>query len=909
MVFSRGSDDGIVLGRDDLTVHPLLPSDDGKSKQLEIDIRIARAKVVEVRPTESVLQLSVIAEPVQVGAFVQYRWPVPAAWRDDALLECAALDIELRWHTRDEPMFRLADLLRQGPAIARPPILAAMHKEVLDLAELARTVYKVRVEGGDFHGLALSDAFARTTVADIEKFLGFVRAFPGKYIGHRWKLVEVYATWIINRTPDGDREVALRAANPLLQDGNAAAERGDFKTAEGLWRQALALVPDLEAAKTRVKAANDIRIHRDVLSRDPDDSDRRYKLMVALFNRSAYALAGEELAALEKVGFRPWDLQRYRGMILVRRGQYAQALAILRAAEKQKSSTELTIWRTYAEQMAAIQTDPKGFAAKLALGKLHEEEKQWDSAIAKLHAALDVAATPEQLAQAHQGQKRVAVRRDVQSAIDAAETAARNHETKSVRDKVQVIVRKLGSIGESTQAAAAVGKVAAAAIGVWEYALALELRLRQVKLAPKDADAWFGIAWVQLQLNRPDMARKVLDKALPLKPDSHYGHLVLAQAALDQGDVAMALAEATTAANDPGYAWPRQTLAQIAVTKGDFAQAEQLADHAWKLLPDDYTLRNLRLGARVARQAHDAIAAGRDVERNRLRLVRALVWMDAPLAATEASRSIVRASKHWPDARRAFAEASGARFDPAEKAAAAAEFAPASPGEKVMVERCAAEAAMAVTETADNRLRLGRAYLAEGSFHRAIATIGTPQPGTPAADLYEAARLGLQADALRDEARQARSVATPSRPRCCMSGRARYWPRCTRGRPIRPCTRWSPAGLRRAVKRTRWLCCCRTRSACAARASRMRCSIYWPYKRTWRRWQATWVPAAPLRNAPSRSVKPRTTTIASPICTTAAAGNYWATASWAKLGRTSTARRCWPTGSATPRCCSMPRVR
>lgn len=755
VVVSRGSDDGMALGRADLTLHPLLPSDDGKHNYLEVDIRIARGEVVEVRPTESVLRLSVIAEPVQVGAFVQYRWPMPAAWRHDPLLECAAMDIELRSLDRDEPMFRLADLLRQGPAVARPPIIAALHKEVLARAEMARDVYTVRVEGGDFHSLSLADAMARTTPAHIEKFLGFVRAFPGKYIGHRWKFVEVYATWIINRTPDGDRDVALRTANPLLFEGNSAAERGDFKTAEDLWRQALAVVPDLESAKARIKSVNDIRVHRDVLSRDPDDSERRYKLMLALFDRAAYALASEQLDKLERVGFRSWDVQRYRGMILVRQGQYQKGLAILRAAEKDKSSAALKTWLTYAEQMAAIQGDPKGYAAKLALGKLHEEERLWDSAIAQYHAALDAATDPVALAEAHRGQKRVAVRRDVASAIDDAEKATKKHENKFVRDKVNVIVRKLGQIGESGQAAAAVGKIAAAANSWWETKLALELRLRQVKLAPKDADAWLAIAWLQLGLKRPDQARKVLDRALLLKPESHYAHLIAAQAALDQDDLVVALAEATTAANDPNYAWPRQTLAQIAAAQGDYATAERHAEAAWKLLPDDASMRNVRLGARIAHQAHKAMAAGKDVDRNRLRLIRALVWMDAPRAASAASKEMARTSKYWSAARRAFAEATGDRFDPAEKAAAAQDFTPASPGERVLVERCAAEAAMAATETADNRLRLGRAYLAEGSYHRTLATLGSPKPGTPEADLYELARLGLQADEVSDTARQA----------------------------------------------------------------------------------------------------------------------------------------------------------
>jgi hypothetical protein len=38
---------------------------------------------------------------------------------------------------------------------------------------------------------------------DVLVFLGFVKTFPGKYIGKTWKISETFATWLINNSPTG----------------------------------------------------------------------------------------------------------------------------------------------------------------------------------------------------------------------------------------------------------------------------------------------------------------------------------------------------------------------------------------------------------------------------------------------------------------------------------------------------------------------------------------------------------------------------------------------------------------------------------------------------------------------------------------------------------------------------------
>ncbi|HEX8072541.1 MAG TPA: tetratricopeptide repeat protein [Pyrinomonadaceae bacterium] len=67
-----------------------------------------------------------------------------------------------------------------------------------------RDALAVKLEGGRFKGQTLGEAMRNTKRADLLGFLNFVEAYPGKYYGHRFKLNETYATWLINNTPEGD---------------------------------------------------------------------------------------------------------------------------------------------------------------------------------------------------------------------------------------------------------------------------------------------------------------------------------------------------------------------------------------------------------------------------------------------------------------------------------------------------------------------------------------------------------------------------------------------------------------------------------------------------------------------------------------------------------------------------------
>lgn len=55
--------------------------------------------------------------------------------------------------------------------------------------------------GGFFAGKKTFEVMSNVVGEDVQMFLGFVKSYPGKYIGKIWKISETFATWIINNSP------------------------------------------------------------------------------------------------------------------------------------------------------------------------------------------------------------------------------------------------------------------------------------------------------------------------------------------------------------------------------------------------------------------------------------------------------------------------------------------------------------------------------------------------------------------------------------------------------------------------------------------------------------------------------------------------------------------------------------
>lgn len=91
-------------------------------------------------------------------------------------------------------------------------------------------------------------------------------------------------------------------------------------------------------------------------------------------------------------------------------------------------------------------------------------------------------------------------------------------------------------------------------------------------------------------------------------------------------------------------------MTQVCLIDGEYADAVKWADEGLALQPDEAQLGAAHAAAHISRQAAAEIAEGKDVLRNQLRLVRALVWVDAAQAAMNLAEKIPTSSPYYREA-------------------------------------------------------------------------------------------------------------------------------------------------------------------------------------------------------------------------------------------------------------------
>lgn len=379
VTIDRGKVDGLTAGRTDLVFHPLRKRPGETSRSIDSLVILAGGEVESVDADKAAARLTARSQDVQVGDVVAWRAEVDPTLEEDPLFRVAALGVVLNTLEPEKPLYTLGERLADpSPALA-DAILDRMVAEVKARIPLADKAFKrVDIPGGRFHGIRLSQAFERTTRTDVLDFLTFVDAFPGKYIAQTWTFVEVYATWIINKTPTGEADRAERRARKVLREASDALEAGDLRTAEQRYRAALAIDADSKTAKERLERIEKVEQARRDLRRKPDDHARRYQLLVALGGMRAWPLVVAEALVLEKAKFRLHRVQFWRAMALERLDKVAEAIGLLEsivvpdgedfwwkqiaqrleaARERKKLGHAKTL--TFEQRMAAAQADEK----------------------------------------------------------------------------------------------------------------------------------------------------------------------------------------------------------------------------------------------------------------------------------------------------------------------------------------------------------------------------------------------------------------------------------------------------------------------------------------------------------------------------------------------------------------------
>lgn len=121
--------------------------------------------------------------------------------------ELAKLDILFLDNARKEIKSK-KEILQESNSASHALLLEKYKDEIsdfyTDLLEYKDSTFTRPYMKGPYKGLNMHQVFEKVTVYDLESFFHFVRKYPGKYIGGRWKINETFATWVLNDAPQGD---------------------------------------------------------------------------------------------------------------------------------------------------------------------------------------------------------------------------------------------------------------------------------------------------------------------------------------------------------------------------------------------------------------------------------------------------------------------------------------------------------------------------------------------------------------------------------------------------------------------------------------------------------------------------------------------------------------------------------
>ncbi|MEZ4266003.1 MAG: CHAT domain-containing protein [Myxococcota bacterium] len=753
VVLTRGAAEGLTVGMDDLVVSPMRLEPGATSTTVDFSVRLGRGRVVAATDRKATLELRGVTGDIEVDSFVGYVLRVPPALAGSDLVRITALDVGLRGLDSEEPIVSLAALLDKPTLATVDAAIAKLLAEIHAQAVKARTVRTQRIEGGRFHGLNLGEAFERTTADDVRDFVTFVAEFPGKYIGHTWKLVEVYATWLINESPSGGRSKELSRLAPKMREASALARSGRFAEAEAIYRGVIGEMLDHPDAAARLAEIVKIETQRRRLQSDPDDTATRWKLFRALYAMEANALAAAELERLKPTGYEAAQVARYDAYLAVRADRFDEAVAKLSAlVAKSPDDTSLKGWLAYAKGRQHLQSGHGAADAELELGALFESLDDDDSALARYHRALDAATTAEHSRAARAGQERVTRRKKLRGILEFTRGSIRDHDLENVERRVATLFKEMSELGDTRWMAQTADELAEIARDVHEEELAVRLMRARVEMVPADADAHGELAWALYIFQRYAEAEQAVDAGLKTAPGDGWLRLIRGYLRLVAGDLAGAEREAKIAASDPDYAWPHLMLARTAAARGKWDLAVAEAEIALKLKDD---ASEIRAGFAAAQRGRDAAAALKKkprAARGELALVRSLCELGVAGAAKKAAEKI-----RDPEARRdalwALADSGQASVPAAVRLAAGRAAAPTRPMRVRRLAILEARAALqalpeGATDAADKRLALARALLVDDQLEQARAALApllkeTPTPA--AGDLAESMRRSAEA--------------------------------------------------------------------------------------------------------------------------------------------------------------------
>ncbi|GMV77023.1 MAG: hypothetical protein AMXMBFR79_01590 [Chitinophagaceae bacterium] len=212
-VLNGGKNLGIQNGSNGLVKGVYTSKEDDRS-----DLELGYASVYKVNDTTAYVlikpklkQGTNKGNEIRKGDYVILSIQVPKLPYRSIFFELALLDIQFN-DLNNEPLYNIVDLINRDSKQLEDSLLKTGASDVFKTYDFLKDekgfeTLKEPLKEGRYQGRSIFNVMADCKPVDVFTFLHFVKNYPGKYIGHTWKLNETFATWVMNKAPYSQREI------------------------------------------------------------------------------------------------------------------------------------------------------------------------------------------------------------------------------------------------------------------------------------------------------------------------------------------------------------------------------------------------------------------------------------------------------------------------------------------------------------------------------------------------------------------------------------------------------------------------------------------------------------------------------------------------------------------------------
>lgn len=165
---------------------------------------IGKAEILEPDVLSSIIQIDPLIpghspKPV-IGDLIAMEVIYHSLAFNNEITKVYLLNISLT-NVMGDPFLKWDDLFND-PELKSERILTLMLDDLeFTAVEMRKQMEDIRIETGDYVDLMLFDVMESSSRQDLLEFFKYISARPKKYLGHQWKLSEIFATWLVSSAP------------------------------------------------------------------------------------------------------------------------------------------------------------------------------------------------------------------------------------------------------------------------------------------------------------------------------------------------------------------------------------------------------------------------------------------------------------------------------------------------------------------------------------------------------------------------------------------------------------------------------------------------------------------------------------------------------------------------------------